>query len=551
MAAQEDAGIVVRSHVKRDLLQSAALFHTDKAVVWEYVSNSLEYVQPGVNPTVQVTLEPRNHRITIKDNGRGMNRDDLKNFFLMHGENLDRKAGRRGRGRFGTGKCAALGIADCLRVTSIKDGNRNTLELSRAEIEAADENHIPVRPIEENTSTNENNGTTITISCIKLRSLDHTAIVRNIERHLARWQGKPTVLVNNHECEYTEPAVAEREAIVAEGDDVRLLGDVVLTVNVAKSPLEPEMRGVAIYSNGVWLETTLAGAEGEPLSQYIYGDIDVPRLDDDQSPIPAYDMSRSMQLNRNNEVVQALLAFVGREIDRVRRKLVQNEKERRAQIESKRMRDEAKSIADMINEDFDEFTKRIARVRAKAGTGEDRGPSPVPGSDNNGDDVVAGHIIGAIEAAPIGDIGHGNGKGGQGKVPPCLGPIMTKDDNAAPHGRPAGDQGHARRRRGGFNVEFKDMGADERRAVYVREERAIYINLDHPQIAAAKGYFETDDPTFLRLVYEVAFSEYAIALAYELAENNAYIEPSDPIFDIRDAINRMARRAASLYASCG
>ncbi|MGC1650972.1 MAG: hypothetical protein WA741_34535 [Candidatus Sulfotelmatobacter sp.] len=29
----------VRSHVARDLLQNAALFKTDKLVVWEYVSN--------------------------------------------------------------------------------------------------------------------------------------------------------------------------------------------------------------------------------------------------------------------------------------------------------------------------------------------------------------------------------------------------------------------------------------------------------------------------------------------------------------------------------
>ena len=48
--------IVVRSHVGRDLLQSAALFKTDKLVVWEYVANSLQYTAPGINPVVDVVI---------------------------------------------------------------------------------------------------------------------------------------------------------------------------------------------------------------------------------------------------------------------------------------------------------------------------------------------------------------------------------------------------------------------------------------------------------------------------------------------------------------
>src|SRR5437763_4701227 len=95
----------VRSHVSRDLLQTAALFKNERQVVWEYVSNSLQYVEPGTSPVVRVRLDSKNRRITIDDNGRGMDWQDLDdNFFVMHGENVDRLAGRPGRGRFGTGK---------------------------------------------------------------------------------------------------------------------------------------------------------------------------------------------------------------------------------------------------------------------------------------------------------------------------------------------------------------------------------------------------------------------------------------------------------------
>ena len=74
-------GIFVRSHVARDLLQSAGLFKTDKLVVWEYVSNSLQYVGPGTNPVARVTLDTRKKRIRVADNGRGMDWPALQNFF--------------------------------------------------------------------------------------------------------------------------------------------------------------------------------------------------------------------------------------------------------------------------------------------------------------------------------------------------------------------------------------------------------------------------------------------------------------------------------------
>ena len=74
------------------------------------------------------------------------------------------------------------------------------------------------------------------------------------------------------------------------------------------------------------------------------------------------------------------------------------------------------------------------------------------------------------------------------------------------------------------------------------------MNLDHPQVAAAKQGRSAEDPTFRRLVYEVAFAEYAVALASELASNNEYLDASDPIVDIRECLNRLARKAAILYA---
>src|SRR2546429_3056898 len=54
LSMASDAKLFVRSYVARDLLQNAALFKSDKLAVWEYVSNSLQYVDPGTNPVVRV-----------------------------------------------------------------------------------------------------------------------------------------------------------------------------------------------------------------------------------------------------------------------------------------------------------------------------------------------------------------------------------------------------------------------------------------------------------------------------------------------------------------
>jgi hypothetical protein len=64
----------------------------------------------------------------------------------------------------------------------------------------------------------------------------------------------------------------------------------------------------------------------------------------------------------------------------------------------------------------------------------------------------------------------------------------------------------------------------------------------------SKGINSIDEPLFQKLSYEIAFAEYAIALSSELASRDQYADITDPIIDIRETINRIARKAAHLYA---
>jgi len=541
--------IYVKSHVPRDLLQNAALFKNEKLAIWEYVSNGLEYIEDGTNPVVKVILENNPKRIVIEDNGRGMNWKGLNNFFIMHGENIDRAKGKPGRGYFGTGKSAAFGIADTLRITTIQKYKKSTVELKRKDVEALkSEDPIPVLIIDKEIPTSQINGTRIEIEDIYLKSLDQAAIIKYIERHLAKWRKNATVLVNSHECEFIEPPIADTKIFYPEGEIKNKIGNVKLIIKVAKAPLEEDMRGVSIFSNGIWHETTMVGHEGREMSLYIFGEIDVPLLDNTNSPFPSYDLSRNMSLNPSNETVQALYAFLGIKIDEVRRELVKAEKARKQSEEAKKLNKQAEEIARVINEDFNEFRERIAKVKAKSATGFDYGTTFSSASID--EKMIRGGEEPAKEVSPIGNPSSTEGNRSGGKEPRLLDPQIEKASNdETTKGKKAGSIANRAGARGGFKVDFVPMGSDENRANYSREERTIYINIDHPQLAAAKGNGTIEEPTFKKLAYEVAFTEYSIALAAELNSNGDFIDIDEPIVNIRQTINRVARKAAHFYST--
>ena len=75
----------------------------------------------------------------------------------------------------------------------------------------------------------------------------------------------------------------------------------------------------------------------------------------------------------------------------------------------------------------------------------------------------------------------------------------------------------------------------------------ILINLDHPVVAAALGDGGEEEPSFRRLSYEIAFSEYAMALGYEMAKRDSQIAADDLLYEVRFTLNRVSVAAAALY----
>jgi len=549
--ATEAGALSVVTDSARDLLQSAAFFSNEKLVAWEYISNGLQYVDPGTSPRVDVVVDTKQRRIVISDNGRGMTLDDLRNFFVMHGENVDRKQGKAGRGRFGTGKSAAFGIAEVLRITTVREGKRSVVELARADIDEARTGDgpvesVPVRILVSEEAASEPNGTTISIDGIKLPKLDPQAIVGLVERHLAAWPNKDAVvIVNGHVCEYNEPPTRFERIFRPNEAEAAEIGDVQLIVKVAKAPLDEELRGIAVFANGVWHETTLAGLERKEYADYLFGDLDVPKLDEEHE-LSAFDSSRRQQLNRENPIVRRLVPFIGRSLEEVRAELSAEAKEQKESEHAKRLAREAEKIEAIINEDFQSWRSRVSKVLAKARAGADAGGKLGMGGADADELILGGDVPAIITAS--GDIGHGGGNGGGTGDPPTAGPVLEPKEDGEAIGDPVGGAGERKRARGGFSVEFEHLGANDHRAKYVSERRAIYINLDHPQVRAALGNREVSDPVFRRLAYEVALTEYAFALAAELDERQWFSDTGDALFEIRDTIDRVAKLAAGLYA---
>lgn len=540
--------LVVQSDVGRDLLQSAEHFRTDRAVVWEYVVNSLQYTNPGVPPEVMVTINEKKKMITIADNGRGMGKADLKHFFTMHGENRERAAGRIGRGMFGTGKSAAFGIANTLKVSSVKDGKKTTVQLTREHVEGVPRGE-QIRPdvFEHEIPTGEPNGTTIEISRVNLRRIDRAAIIRRIERHLAHYPRDVEVFVDHHECKFKEPEVAEEFEFSPPPDVARVIGDARLRVKVARGPLDEELRGLQIYSHGNWHATTLAGSENKKMSEFIYGDLDVPSLEEYEGPIRPFDNTRSGQLNPENEIVSTIYRFVGPKIDQVRRKLVDRERERAKSEEAQRLAQQAEKIAEILSEDFASFQAKLRRAQSVT-SGRDLGTQYAPTSEEDEGPWVEGgpHLADPLVSDHTRDVNEEDEPETPSPAPELPTPVQPNEEGTTT-GQPQGGTGRRRRPSGGLHVEHQHLGEEESRGRYVSDRRTIIINLDHPEVAAAYKLGGPDDPVFLRLTWEVAITEYAVALAQELVEQ--YLVPDEALYDIRDTINRVSRRLTDLYAA--
>ncbi len=530
------SSIEVTSHVARDFLQNAAYFSTVPKVVWEYVANSLDAAQDGIPAAIAVEIT--SHEIRISDNSRGMSRKELGGFFQMHGENIHRKKGKRVRGRFGTGKCAAFGLANSLQIDTTQDGLRNVVELNRKDIEQAQNGEpFSVRDIEADEPTDEEDGTIVVIRELNVNRPNIDKVISYVERHLSRFRTRARVTVNGHVCKFQEPPFMTQFECSPPVEIANHLGDISLSVKVSPAPLDDDARGIDILAHGIWHETTLAGIERKECANQLFGQVDVPILEDGEWPIPAFDNTRNNTLNRQNPIVVVLLGWISQELERIRLDLVKQARERRQSEMEAKLAKEAERISDILNQDFayQEMELELAQNVSK----RRRGRSVTDILDDKGE-LWPGN---GNEQTPWQQTGTTDEKRKQATPRKPAGSGRTTPRKNERGDRKTSTEGRERFRKSVFSIEFEHFTADQNRSRYDGNTKTIFINLDHPQISSAfeAGGNSTDSRQFREVCYEVAAVEYAIALPHEKLERDEMYHAADALFDVRDTIDRVTK----------
>lgn len=585
--------IQVTSHVARDFLQNAAYFNTTPKLVWEYVANSLDAAKD--DGFVRVAVEITSDCATIADNGRGMSWQELGIFFQVHGENPHKKRGRRVRGRFGTGKCAAFGLANYLRIDTVQGGLRNVVELRRRDIEAAKGGEpFPVCSLVVDEPTDEEDGTVVEVREFNIKRPNIPLVITYIERHLGRYRQRAHVTVNGHECKFKEPPFIEQFERLPPPEVVEHIGQVPLFIKVSPVPLDDGFRGIDILSHGIWHGTSLAGLEKRERASYLFGYIDVPILEDGEWPIPAFDNTRNNTLNPQNPVVAALLEWLYEELEQVREYIVEKERERRKSETVQQLSKEARKISRVLNDDFAQHELELKLARRVARRYRDKSTSPIPRGSHRLDsleksqaepqraeesepkaefqarlreltglELVAREGASAWELIEVGPCAEGGGgewevlESGEcleetGSTRRALTPTRRKTQSKKGKAsraklvdpEPVKDEPPPQKRQPVFRIDFEGATAASPRSRYDSDTKTIFINLDHPQIASAfeAGGRRIDSHQFLAMCYEVIVIEYALAVPLEKLQKGELTDPGDALFDVRDTINRVVRR---------
>jgi hypothetical protein len=135
----------------------------------------------------------------------------------------------------------------------------------------------------------------------------------------------------------------------------------------------------------------------------------------------------------------------------------------------------------------------------------------------------------------------GPGETGGEALPDPHALVGTGDERAAQHAialRP--------KRLSGFHMDFRNETESAPRSRYEETTKTIIINLDHPQLKAARRLGPQASAAFRQISYELAFVEYALALGNEHLRRDPLVSGEDALYEIRETINRVTRRIGNI-----
>jgi hypothetical protein len=544
--------IKVTSHVGRDVLQTAAFFNNAGLVVWEYLINGIEYRDSTDQrrPYVYVNLDQKKKMIQITDNGHGMDQSRINQFLTMHGEQI--KDNRKiKRGKFGSGKSAAFGIADKLEVETVCNGRLNKFSLTKDQLNNSDGNSISPEIIHSDVSTPKEDGTLITITDVNV-PIKKEEVIKQVERNMPQLMNyNPEIVVNDHICKRKEVDVVQIERFIPDDKILSELGEgIELEVRVSRVSLTEEESGVFIsVGEGRLVGKEDFGLGSKEMGNNLQGFISVPSLDNEVDGISAYTQARDLKLNKNHKLVNLLVPFLGSSLEKVRKSLVKEKKERQESEEGRRLQRLGNEISDVLNKSYLNKQQELQRIR-KGAIGDLAKKLTPDSPDEDSDDYS---LIPGISLRAEEEEWHkvGEAKNNSTKKENKANKRLREDDE----GSKAADKRPAKPRpqkKGGFQVECKHLGMSHgSRYHYLKEDVSIQINLDHESVSLAylNAHQNIEDIHFKRLIYEIAFTAYILAVAQEITEVDEMKSGADLRFDMQELYDEVTSTAAKhLYA---
>ena len=538
--------LTMKGNLGKSILQIGAQFGDPPSAVWEYVINSLEYRDQPDGCRIFITTSSKD--IVISDNSSGMDENILKNFFTLSGENAARKGKQSSwlkRGMYGTGKLAVFGIANELIVETNHNGIKNSYKLTRKAIENApeDANEIPIESIKVNEKTEDSNGTVIIINDlnIKVRPND---LIRKIEREISYMRGYDIqIAVNSHVCEFKELDLINSYTYQSDGPIRNRYGDFELKIDVSRVPLDSMDKGIKISCNKNVIGLEDCGVTKKECGNLLTGSVEIPDLEKPINNVESINQTRNLKLNPQHEGVRELLLFIAPKLEKVRKDVLDKKNEERNTLQSKKLTTLTDEITKKLNKQWNETLKVLNDIRLGSNARNALSIFNEPGNDNEIDSLIEGKgvLVGEEEKIRFGE------ESENPKQPIKESQKILEESENTSREASKNPGKSSKRRRAGFIVVHENLGKDEHRSIYVKDEIKIIINLDHPTVTSCLRSCSGDveNATFKRLIFEISMREFEHAIGQEMISDNDMYVPSDLLFEMRSHFDRITRAIGS------
>jgi hypothetical protein len=533
----------IRLSKSRAINQASEVFRNLQSVVWEYITNGLAYTEKGTSPEVIVSMEK--DKITFADNGRGMDIEDLDNFFTAHGENKDIKEGNYLaliRGMHGTGSYSVFKFADTLKVTSVKNGKEYSATLTSDDINKDRGFEV----VSEGKKTSAPNGSKFEMHDLNIPITNNliTTCQKHVERQMVSGVFRGLrVYINNNPIEYKKPITDESYTKIINSKETEYYkglndlglgaGEVELIIEKTKSPLAENERGIAIIGDGNLLERCQPGIKGLEYSEYIIGEANIENLyrnmiQGKYDPALA-DSSRILELNVDNPFVNKLHAFIGIELEKFRKEIQLNESKKEKTKFDKEMEKQLEEISNTLNdallEDWDKLnleSRAIKNLSNKQKKLNQLNKLSLQEVLLPGEELTGKNSFEEIE----------NDRGSENEN------LIEKKIKDLKNNLKKSKKKKNVSNSGGLTIIQKQLGDEELRAKFIRETATIIINSDFPTVKKFKVEGKSNNPHFISYLREIALTELAIAVTQILDQKPDYsTDTQGALFELRQRIN--------------